>query len=448
MKKEFEQEHEPRFLEQVELFFNRAAAKTNIQEDYLEQIKSCDTVVRFNIPLVRDNGTVESVTCYRAQHKHHHLPVKGGTRYSEHIDLQESMALASLMTFKLTVAGIPFGGAKGGVKINPQKYSQSELERVTRRYTMELAKKGFIGPAKDCLGPDMGTNEQIMTWIKDQYTMMFGDTDINAEGCCTGKFINQGGIQGRAESTGLGLYYAMRELLQTESFLEKTGLAEGIKNKTVVVQGFGSVGYWASKFLNKDGAKITGIIEYNSAIYNPQGFDVDEVREYFRRTGTLDNFSKATDQTIMDPLSFMEKPCDILVPAAIEKSINRHNADKLRCKMIVEGANGPTTFMAEEMLLKKGVVIVPDLLANSGGVTVSYFEWLKNLEHVSPGRLTKKYEEQTKKKLLRILGYVFPDTSPHQKNLVGASEIDIVYSGLEEIMTGAVKEHWGFAIEN
>jgi glutamate dehydrogenase (NAD(P)+) len=382
---------EPRFLEQVELFFNRAAVKTGVPEDYLEYIKSCDNAVRFNIPLVRDNGTLESVTCYRAQHKHHHLPVKGGTRYSDHIDLQESMALASLMTFKLTVAGIPFGGAKGGVKINPTKYSKAELERITRRYTAELSKKKFIGPAIDCLGPDMGTNEQTMTWIKDQYVSMHGQDDINAEGCCTGKFVNQGGIQGRAESTGLGLYYAAKELLHTESFLDKTGFSEGFKGKTFVVQGFGSVGYWASKFFTQDGGKVTGIVEYNSAIYNPRGFDVDDVKEFLRSNGTLYNYPKATEQTMNDPQSFLEKPCDILVPAAIEKSINKFNADNLKCKVIIEGANGPTTFYGEEILLKKGVVIVPDLLANGGGVTVSYFEWLKNLEHVEPGKLTKKY---------------------------------------------------------
>jgi glutamate dehydrogenase (NAD(P)+) len=185
---------EPRFLEQVEMFFNRAAAKTGISQDYLELIKSCDTVIRFSIPLVRDNGKIETLTCYRAQHKHHHLPVKGGTRYSEHMDLQEAMALATLMTYKLTIAGIPFGGAKGGVKINPSKYSQGELERVTRRYTVELAKKGFIGPAIDSLGPDLGTNEQTMTWIKDTYVSMFGQHEVAAEGCSTGKFVNQGGI--------------------------------------------------------------------------------------------------------------------------------------------------------------------------------------------------------------------------------------------------------------
>lgn len=273
---------EPRFLEQVKLFFDKAAAKTDVPKEYLDLIKACNTVIRFNIPLRRDNGKVETVTCYRAQHSHHRLPVKGGTRYSPDIDLQETEALASLMTFKLSIADVPFGGAKGGIKIDPRKLSKGELERVTRRYTMELIKKGFIGPAIDCLGPDMGTNEQVMTWIKDTYVSVKGEQDINAEGCCTGKFISQGGIAGRTESTGLGVYYGLRELMKTESFYNKVGLSKGLEGKTFVMQGFGNVGYWAAKFFHGDKAKITTIIEYNSAIHNPDGFDPDDVKKYLQ----------------------------------------------------------------------------------------------------------------------------------------------------------------------
>ena len=237
------------------MFFNRAASKTGIPEDYLEMIRTCDNVIRFAIPIRRDNGKIETINCYRAQHKHHKLPVKGGTRYAPGIDLQEVMALASLMTFKLCIADVPFGGAKGGISFDPTKYSQREVEAITRRYTMELAKKGFIGPQIDCLGPDMGTNEQIMTWIKDTYVNMYGETNINAEGCCTGKFVSQGGIEGRTESTGLGVYYCTRTLLENDSFVKKSLLtSKGLKDKTIIVQGFGAVGYWASKFFQKDGA--------------------------------------------------------------------------------------------------------------------------------------------------------------------------------------------------
>lgn len=344
------------------------------------------------------------------------------------------------MTFKLSVADVPFGGGKGGVKIDPKKLSKAELERVTRRYTMELIKKGFIGPAIDCLGPDMGTNEQVMTWIKDTYVSVKGEQDINAEGCCTGKFISQGGIAGRTESTGLGVYYAVRELVNTPSFYEKAKLTAGLKDKRFIVQGFGNVGYWASKFFHGDGAKITTIVEYNSAIHNPDGFDVDDVKKYFQQKGTLEGYPKAKEVNTQNPLSFLEKEADILVPAATEKSIHKGNANNIKVKVVAEGANGPTTIAGEEILISKGIIVCPDLLMNCGGVTVSYFEWLKNLDHVSPGKLSKKYEEKSQKKLLEMMGFTGSDA-----NIKGADEIDIVYSGLEEIMTSAVRENWDFA---
>lgn len=346
------------------------------------------------------------------------------------------------MTFKLAVADVPFGGAKGGIKIDPRKLSKAELERVTRRYTMELIKKGFIGPAIDCLGPDMGTNEQVMTWIKDTYVSVRGEQDINAEGCCTGKFISQGGIAGRTESTGLGVYYAVRELLATPSFYEKIKVTPGIKDKTFALQGFGNVGYWAGKFFYGDGGKVTTIIEYNSAIHNPEGFDPDDVKKYFQEKGTLEGYPKAKESTSNNPLSFMEKPCDILIPAATEKSLHKGNAPNLKCKAVVEGANGPTTYAAEEILSQRGIVVCPDLLINGGGVTCSYFEWLKNIDHVSPGKLQKKYDEKSQKKLLEMMGFTGSDSG-----IKGADEIDIVYSGLEEIMTSAVKENWTFAVK-
>lgn len=344
------------------------------------------------------------------------------------------------MTFKLAVADVPFGGAKGGIKIDPRKLSKSELERVTRRYTMELIKKGFIGPAIDCLGPDMGTNEQVMTWIKDTYVSVKGEQDINAEGCCTGKFISQGGIAGRTESTGLGVYYALRELMKTPTFYKKIGLTEGIKGKTFTVQGFGNVGYWASKFFHGDGGKITTIVEYNSAIHNPEGIDPDHAKKYFQENGTFEGYTAAKQVEIKNPLSFIENECDFLVPAATEKSIHKNNAPRIKCKAVVEGANGPTTFAAEENLLSRGIVVCPDLLINGGGVTCSYFEWLKNIDHVSPGKLNKKYEEKSQKKLLEMMGFRGNDD-----NIRGAEEIDIVYSGLEEIMTSAVRENWELA---
>jgi len=345
------------------------------------------------------------------------------------------------MTFKLAVADVPFGGAKGGIKIDPRSLSKAELERVTRRYTMELIKKGFIGPAIDCLGPDMGTNEQVMTWIKDTYVSMRGEQDINAEGCCTGKYISQGGIAGRTESTGLGVYYGLRELmLNHESFYQKLGLPKGLKDRTFNMQGFGNVGYWAAKFFHGDGGKITTIVEFNSAIHNPAGINPDDAKKWFTEKGSFAGYPNATEIELTNPLSFMEKQCDFLVPAATEKSIHKDNAGKLKCKAVVEGANGPTTFAGEEILNAKGVIVCPDLLMNGGGVTVSYFEWLKNLDHVSPGKLSKKFDERSKKKLLEMMGFKGNDSS-----VKGADEIDLVYSGLEEIMTSAVRDSWTFA---
>jgi len=355
--------------------------------------------------------------------------------------LQEVEALASLMTFKLALADVPFGGAKGGVKINHRNYSQAELERVTRKYTMELIKKGFIGAAVDCLGPDMGTNEQTMTWIKDTYMHVKGEQDINAEGCCTGKFIQQGGISGRAESTGLGVYYAVRELLGFKSFTEKVGLTPGIKDKTFIVQGFGAVGYWASHFIKKDGGKITTIIEYNSAIHHPDGIDVEAAKAYFTKNGTFKGFEGSKETITENVLSWLERKADCLIPAATEKSLHMKNADKIQVKAIFEGANGPTTYAAEQIFQKKGIVAAPDMLVNGGGVTCSYFEWLKNLDHVAPGKMTKKYEERSQQKLLEVMGF------DNVSNLKGAEELDIVYSGLEEIMCQAVKENWEYAVK-
>lgn len=222
-----------------------------------------------------------------------------------------------------------------------------------------------------------------------------GETDINAEGCCTGKFIAQGGISGRAESTGLGVYYAIREMTSYKTFYEKIGLPKGIKDRTFNVQGFGAVGYWASHFLQKDGGKITTVVEYNSAIHNPDGLDCEAVSAYMKEHGTLKGFPDATEEELNEPEKFLEKECDYLIPAAVEKSIHKGNAHKVQTKAIFEGANGPTTFAAEQILLKRNIVCCPDLLVNGAGVTCSYFEWLKNLEHISPGKMTKKYEEQS-----------------------------------------------------
>jgi glutamate dehydrogenase (NAD(P)+) len=388
------QQHEPEFLEMVELFFDKACAKlTEIPKCYLDVVKKTKSVVCFNFPLVRDNGSIESIQGYRAQHSTHVLPCKGGIRYSPHVDMDETQALATLMTLKCAVHNIPYGGGKGGVKIDINNYSQRELLRITRRYTIELAKKNFIGPGIDVLAPDMGTSQWTMNCMKDTYVNLYGEKDINAVGCVTGKSVSQGGIEGRVEGTGLGVFYGIREACSNEELAKKYGFTTGLSDKTYIVQGLGNVGYWTAKFLNQKGAKLIGVIEYNSAVYNEKGLDLDELNEYKLKNKTLHGFKGAKesfDET-MNPMAIMERKCDILIPAAIERSLNLNNAGRLNCKIVAEAANGPTTVGAEEILEKKNILIIPDLILNAGGVTVSYFEWLKNLEHKQLGLLIRRY---------------------------------------------------------
>lgn len=447
-----DEQAEPRFLEMVKLHFDKAAKYTNCSPDLLKYIKECNTMVRFNIPLQKDDGSLEILTCYRAQHSHHKLPVKGGTRYADNVSISEVEALSALMTFKLAAADVPFGGAKGGIRMNIRNYSRGEIERATRRYTLELAKKGFIGASIDVPGPDMGTDQQVMTWMKDTYTSIYGDKDINAEGCVTGKYLRHGGIQGRPESTGLGVYYGIKEMLNRDDFCAKAKLSRGIDGKTFVIQGFGAVGYWAGHFLQKDGGKVTGIVEWDCAISKADGFDVNDVNKWKEQHGTLKTYPHADKVEKANPAKFLELPCDVLIPAAVERSIHKFNAKNLQCRVIAEGANGPTTVWGEEICEEKGIVNIPDMILNAGGVTVSYFEWLKNLQHVSAGKLTRRWEEQSKRHLFEFIkGEKFDAANyggdDHYDDFRGAKEIDIVYSGLEEIMSESVNTHFNIALD-
>lgn len=342
------------------------------------------------------------------------------------------------MTLKLSVHNIPYGGAKGGVKIDPRKYSKAELHRVTRRYTLELAKKNFIGAGIDVPGPDLGTGEWTMNCMKDTYITLYGEKDVNSLACVTGKAVSQGGIQGRKESTGLGVFYGIREALTNESLCKKHAIQPKLENKTFIIQGLGNVGYYASKFLIGSGAKLTGVVEWNSSVYNENGLDLEELEKYKNQHKTLYGYPGSESFQIEDDHEkVLCKPCDILIPAAIEKSINVNNADKLNCKVLAEAANGPTTVGASKILEKKNVLILPDLVLNAGGVTVSYFEWLKNLEHKELGLLIRRYETQSKKQLYDILSDNYQ--KEEVEKLKGPSERDLVYSGLEEIMCSTMK---------
>jgi glutamate dehydrogenase (NAD(P)+) len=347
------------------------------------------------------------------------------------------------MTLKLSVHNIPYGGAKGGVKINPLKYSSNELARIARRYTLELAKKNFIGAGNDVPGPDLGTGESIMNYMKDAYITLMKETDVNAAACVTGKSVSQGGIEGRIEGTGLGVFYGIKEILNNQELAEKFDYQTGTSDKTFIIQGFGNVGYYTSVFLTRAGAKLIGVVEWNSSIFNPNGMNPHEIIHYKNQNKTLQGFPGATESYKDDGTnSFKEviyQPCDIFIPAAIESVINKNNVSKLNCKILAEAANGPITYAADDYLNDKNILVLPDIILNAGGVIVSYFEWLKNLEHKQLGLLLRRYEQQSKKQLYDMLSLQLHRKEDLEK-LKGPSERDLVYSSLEEIMYTTMRE--------
>ncbi|KAI8366647.1 uncharacterized protein BYT42DRAFT_600576 [Radiomyces spectabilis] len=432
---------EPVFLQCVELYYDRAAKLSGVNPGTLAHLRAVDSMLRVTFPIELEDGKYEVIEGYRAQHSRHRLPVKGGIRYSEEVDLQEVEALASLMTYKCAVVDVPFGGAKGGIKIDPKKYTVDQLERITRRYTMELCQKKFMGPGIDVPAPDVGTGGREMSWIMDTYRQFNAD-DVNAAGCVTGKPLSLGGVRGRTEATGLGVYYGIREFLSYPEVQKKTGLSGKIEGTSVIVQGFGNVGYYAAKFFEANGAKVIGVGERDCAIYDPNGLNVEDLYKHHRSSGSFRGYS-ASAKILEDPIKILEEECDILIPAALERQIGLRNVDKIKAKVIGEGANGPVTPAAHESLEKRGVVVVPDLLLNAGGVTVSYFEWLKNLSHVRFGRMNKRWDETSRTKLLEVVQETAGRqlTETERKAVVhGAEEADLIYSGLEDTMIQACEE--------
>jgi glutamate dehydrogenase (NAD(P)+) len=344
------------------------------------------------------------------------------------------------MTYKCAIVNVPFGGGKGGIKINPKKYSPYELEKITRRYTAELIKKNFIGPGTDVPAPDYGTGEREMAWILDTYSAMHPG-EIDAAGCVTGKPVTQGGVRGRREATGLGVFFGLREVCNMPDVMKKLGLPTGVEGKKVVVQGLGNVGYHSAKFFQDAGAKVVGLAEYEGAIWSDKGLDVDAVFNHRKKTGSILNFPGANNFERNGEA--LEMDCDILIPAALENVINGDNAAAIKAKIIGEGANGPLTPDADEILGKKGVLVVPDMYLNAGGVTVSYFEWLKNLSHVRYGRMEKRFNENMNAHIIGQIELLTGKTvSDKEKEYLmhGADEVDLVYSGLEETMITATHE--------
>jgi len=428
------------FFKSVERSFDKASKFTSWEQGILEQIKACNSIYSMRFPVKMDDGHIEVIEAYRVQHSQHKSPCKGGIRFSMAVNQDEVMALAALMTYKCAIVNVPFGGAKGGIKISPRSLSTYELEKITRRYTSELVKKNFIGPGIDVPAPDYGTGEREMAWIVDTYQSL-KPGEIDAAGCVTGKPISLGGVRGRKEATGLGVFFGVREVCLMENQMKKLGLTVGIEDKKVVVQGLGNVGYYSAKFFREHGAKVIAIAEYEGAIYNAAGLNEEEVFQHRKKTGSILNFPGA--KNIEKSADALEMECDILIPAALENVIDANNAPRIKAKIIGEAANGPLTPEADDILAGKGVLVIPDMYLNAGGVTVSYFEWLKNLSHVRYGRLEKRFTENANINILnQIEELTGKKVTESEKEIIahGPDEIDLVHSGLEETMINATRE--------
>ena len=433
---------EPTFRQSVDLMFNRAAAMTDLSPGMKEKIRVCNSTytVRFGVRL---RGEVQTFTGYRSVHSEHMEPVKGGLRYAPSVNQDEVEALAALMTYKCALVETPFGGSKGGLCIDPRQYDRDELEKITRRFAYELIKRDLIDPAQNVPAPDMGTGEREMAIIADQYARM-NTTDINARACVTGKPPHAGGIQGRVEATGRGVQYALQEFFRHPEDMAKAGFSSDLDGKRVIVQGLGNVGYHAALFLSReDGCKITHVIEHDGAIEDPAGLDIAALKDWTQRHGGVKDCPFGTYHP--DGLRVLEAECDILIPAAIEGVINMHNANRIQAPLVIEAANGPVTAGADDILRQKGTVIIPDLYANAGGVTISYFEWVKNLSHIRFGRMQRRQEESRHKLLVDELERLSKDSgigwtlSPDFKDryLRGAGELELVRSGLDDTMRAA-----------
>ena len=428
---------EPNVLNQLHLFYNDGEKAANGKKQYSELIKESSTILTFKLPIIRDNGKIDTLQAFRVHHSYHSLPCKGGLRFSQDLTAESIEAQAFHTTIKMGLCDIPFGGSCGGVKCNPNDYSPAELERITRRYTMELSRKGFIGPAIDVPEPDIGTDATTMAYMKDTYQLLYGNKDINAAAVCTGKPASQGGIEGWDEAFGLSICHGIQEFLSIEPFCKKYNLTLGLTGKTIILQGLGKLGGVSGKFLAGAGAKIIGVLVSSSAVYNPEGLDYDDVVAYYKANKSLIGYKKAKE-CLEGPAAeeIFYKPCDILVPAAFENTININNVDKLQAKIIAEAANAPTTYFAQKMLDYKGIAVLPDFILNTGGNVVSYLEWLKNINHVKLGRLIKGWEKQTKMGILSLLG----KDAVAQEKAEGPSERDIVYTAINEMVHSVVKE--------
>ncbi len=441
------QAHQPQrsFTENVDRMFDRAASILDLDPGMAEMIRQCNAIyqVRFSVKL---KGNLRSFVGWRALHSEHRLPAKGGIRYSDAANLDEVEALAALMSYKCAVVDVPFGGSKGALCIDPRHYDAEDLEKITRRFARELIKKSFINTSTNVPGPDMGTTAREMAWISDTYRTLCPE-DINAIACVTGKPETQGGIRGRVEATGRGVQYGIREFFRNPEDVSKTGLSGGLDGKRIIVQGLGNVGYHAGKYLSEeDGAHVIGVIERDGALLDEKGLNVEEVYQWKVEQGGIKGFPNA--RFVEDGNSLLEHECDILIPAALEGQIHGDNAGRVQAKIVAEAANGPVTFNADAILRERGIIVIPDFYLNAGGVTVSYFEWIKNISHIRFGRLERRLDEMRGARIVEVLEHMTGRQVPGEmakKLAQGADELDLVRSGLEDTMRlayQAIRETW------
>jgi len=428
------------FKDNVNLHVGKSAKLLNFSDDLLEHLKSTHSLIKVNVGVVLD-GKINNFTGWRAVHSEHILPTKGGLRYSENVDQDDTEALASLMTYKCAIVNIPFGGAKGGLKINPKNYTMPQLREITKAFASKLINKGFISPALNVPAPDVGTSEREMEWILETYKTLKPD-DINYRGCVTGKPLHRGGIAGRTEATGRGIEEVVREIFRHEDVVKEAGLKNQLKDNEIIVQGFGNVGSNLAKHLyNRDNAKIIAIGEFDGYLYNKKGIDINALIEFFQKNKSINNPKLGEFKN--KPSELLELDCDILIPAALENAITVDNVDKIKTKLIIEAANGPVSFEADQKLFEKGVMIIPDIYVNAGGVVVSYFEWVKDISHIRFGRVEKRFQEQ---KILDIIDLIDKKTNTKtdfdtiKKIIHGADEEDLAFSGLEDSMRNAFIE--------
>ena len=432
---------EPSFNEGLALTVDRALRHLDLPPGLPAQIKACDSVLQLHFPVRLDDGVIHIFRGWRATHSSHLLPAKGGIRYACCVDQDEVEALAALMTYKCALVDVPFGGSKGGVNLEPGDYSERELEAITRRFARELISRGYLSPGGNVPAPDMGTGAREMGWIADIYRIMHPE-EINALACVTGKPVTIGGIPGRTEATGRGVQFAVRELFRRPEDLALAGLDGGLEGKRIVVQGLGNVGYHLARYLSEeDGALVVGVMTREGAVLDDGGIDVVGLRDHLDENGGVEGYPGG--RADLDADTFLATPCDLLIPAAIEGQIHRGNAAAVQAGLVVEAANGPVTYGGDEVLRQRGIPVLPDLFVNAGGVTVSYFEWIKNLSHIRFGRMDRRLDEGRGARIVRALEEMTgrPSDAALRADLIsGADELTLVRSGLDDTMRQAYDE--------